>query len=336
VLAPLESERVDPIYVSRLGDALATKFHDEGVYPFPEQDVLFERLLWAITFSPHAQQYQKLHVRGSEAFSRNEKDIYHLGRDRRDAQAMRDALARGETHYQGLKILGSKDEPYVMRFDKERVFETFDDVVQLTDGDTDKLKELLGVEIPAPTPQQSAPTPEPAATKTKVSDNAFLAAQKQNAINRQERTESAVVDLTFRLKALLPIECDGDQHTFVQCMADALVDVKEDRDARLLQTLDQVIASLSEYRTKFASRGANVQSIKDHMARIEARCRSCQDWVTAQLSDGARNKRDVEAQAESAGFSIDEVRQAATALGVIVTQLKTKPIVWTLKAEAGA
>lgn len=164
--------------------------------------------------------------------------------------------------------------------------------------------------------------------------NTFRAAQEQNAINREARTKSAVVDLAFRLDALLPANCDGSEHTFVQCMADAFNDVHEGTDARLLATLDQVIASLSEYRAKFASRSANVQLIKDRMARQATRNESCQAWVTAQLTNGPENKRDVESGAESAGFSIDEVRQAVAALGVTVTQLKDKPMVWTLKASA--
>lgn len=135
--------KVDPIYVQRLADALKAEFPD--VYPFPDQELLLERMLWAILFSPDVQHYQELGIRG-KAFSRSEKTFYGIGRDRRNQKAMTEAKARGETHYQGLKMYGTKDQPHVMRFDTGRIKEVLLDIQMITDENPDKLKEIIGMQ----------------------------------------------------------------------------------------------------------------------------------------------------------------------------------------------
>jgi hypothetical protein len=97
--------------------------------PLEEEGVLLGRIIHAVFLSPRTIDYiQRI------GLVRNPRFIHAIGRDRRNMNAIREAVQRGETHYQGKPIQGSKHHPHVMRWPRRQVLRVLREVTALSDN----------------------------------------------------------------------------------------------------------------------------------------------------------------------------------------------------------
>jgi hypothetical protein len=107
-----------------------------GVREPEDFDLLLEKILWAAYLTPIAWS------RVGKADDWNSGWIHMIARDRRNTKALKEAVARGETHYNGKRIfnrnsaLRDDGEPYVMRWEEEEVTEVWTDIENLPNRDS--------------------------------------------------------------------------------------------------------------------------------------------------------------------------------------------------------
>lgn len=108
--------KADPQLVRTVMTALVAA-HPED-YPFPDMEVMIERILWSRYFCINAW------ARVGKEWDFHFGWMHNIGRDRRNQKEMKLLLDAGKTHYQGFKIQ-AKGEPYIERWTKEEVWDVF-------------------------------------------------------------------------------------------------------------------------------------------------------------------------------------------------------------------
>jgi hypothetical protein len=123
--------RVPRDIVNKVAAALATAHPD--LYPQPDQHILLDRILWARWLSPAA----KFRI-GREDDWWGGRWLHSCTRDRRNVGELKRLWQQGIREYEGKRIMGTADEPYTQRWERQHVEEVFLDIESLPN-----LEELL-------------------------------------------------------------------------------------------------------------------------------------------------------------------------------------------------
>lgn len=100
--------------------ALAAAHPDR--YPFEDQDILIARIIWTRYLCPTAWTQINREWNWTGGW------LHHVGRDRRNQKELKRLYDSGVRTVDGYTIYGGKSEPYLERWDKDFVFEVWQDM----------------------------------------------------------------------------------------------------------------------------------------------------------------------------------------------------------------
>lgn len=89
--------------------------------PLKDEEILIGRLLNSLFFNPAMVRKIRESTTGSDW--NNWEFVHHARRDRTNVKAIKQAVARGKTHLNGMKIGGAKSEPYLMRWTRKEAWD---------------------------------------------------------------------------------------------------------------------------------------------------------------------------------------------------------------------